>query len=299
SHADFSPRCGHRIALFNQRLWLVGGGRDGVYNDVWTSQDGIHWQQVLEHAPFSARLNHELVVFDQRLWVIGGRGADESLNDVWSSVNGTDWIQETTGDRSFLSSIIHRVGRLMGVASGTIFPARANHQAIAFNGLLWVIGGEGPDGIRTRDRYLSHQYDDVWTSNDGRQWHRQPVDKLATYFIQSPNGNGSMDPGQVEVPFSIWELFGSETVITLEATGERLWFIGGHSFFISRVWSTLDGKHWVSTNPSDSDSAFKDKTIEGHQALRFDNQFWVIGKTFWRSSDGWNWQELEPWVVAD
>lgn len=89
-------------AVFNNRVWILGGGtydtpqrpfRD-FYNDVWSSADGVTWQQHLASAPWSPRQYHDVAVFDNRMWVLEGYGpAGSNLKDVWYSADGVNWTE--------------------------------------------------------------------------------------------------------------------------------------------------------------------------------------------------------------
>jgi hypothetical protein len=89
--------CG--AVVFQGRMWVIGGGTYGtpqyLYNDVWSSPDGIHWTRVLASAPWQGRIYHDITVYDNRMWVIGGHAAnnDGNLSDVWSSPDGVHWTQ--------------------------------------------------------------------------------------------------------------------------------------------------------------------------------------------------------------
>jgi hypothetical protein len=87
-------------AVFRGRMWILGGGtydtpqfpQRRFYNDVWSSADGVHWQQHLEHAPWHPRQYHEVAVFDDALWVLEGYHQDGgNRNDVWYSRDGVTW----------------------------------------------------------------------------------------------------------------------------------------------------------------------------------------------------------------
>lgn len=133
----FSTRQYLQTAVFNDKLWLIGGYDGSFRNDVWSSNDGVNWTQVSANAGFSARSDHQVVSFNGKLWVIGGW--DGSMkNDVWSSSDGVNWTQETA-------------------AAG--FSARYAHHAAVFDNKLWVIAGW--DGGTNND---------VWYSSDGSNW---------------------------------------------------------------------------------------------------------------------------------
>lgn len=95
--------------VFNGRMWILGGGTFDTpttptrkfYNDVWSSDDGVHWKQHLEKAPWAPRQYHEVAVFDGRMWLEGyatipnlsgpWKAATKNSNDVWHSTDGVDW----------------------------------------------------------------------------------------------------------------------------------------------------------------------------------------------------------------
>lgn len=136
-HAEFSPRSGHTVAAFDNRLWVIGGSGT---NDVWSSPDGINWTLETEHAGFSPRGYHGSAVFDNRLWVIGGLSSDSPTtfsitDDVWSSPNGINWTLET-GHAEF--------GPRYGLGVAVV------------DNRLWVIGGSWTN--------------DVWSSPNGINW---------------------------------------------------------------------------------------------------------------------------------
>ena len=146
----FSGRSGHQVAVHNDELWLVGGWNDndvngGRKNDVWRSQDGVNWEEVVatnnnsDH--FSTRHRHQVVAHNNRLWLIAGDDPGSgSKNDVWWSEDGADWTPAT---------------------ASASFSAREGHQVVVHNNRLWVIGGGGFDSARTND---------VWWSEDGVNW---------------------------------------------------------------------------------------------------------------------------------
>ena len=97
----WSPRLGAAGAVFQGRMWLLGGVEryyDGtpahLRSDVWSSADGKHWKQETAQAPWAPRAYHAAVAFRDRLWVFGGGNylpEYEALNDVWSSADGVHW----------------------------------------------------------------------------------------------------------------------------------------------------------------------------------------------------------------
>jgi hypothetical protein len=90
-----SARYGHAAVVYNNRIWVVGGGTVIPYpynpmQDVWSTGDGMNWTQHTAGAPFGPRVYHALTTHNNELWVIGGVSLD-LRNDVWRSANGVDW----------------------------------------------------------------------------------------------------------------------------------------------------------------------------------------------------------------
>lgn len=144
--ANFGVRNSHASAIYDHRLWVVGGStkepvtnNDIYYNDVWYSYDGMEWEEISANAPFSARDAHTSVIFDDKLWVIAGNDGN-TRNDVWSTEDGQNWVEA-----------VHNAP----------FPSRMEHTSAVLDGKMWVIGG--------RDGNFNDM-NDVWFSIDGTNW---------------------------------------------------------------------------------------------------------------------------------
>jgi dihydrofolate reductase len=141
----FGKRTEPQLLNFGEKMWVIGGAGDGFssYNkDVWSSEDGIAWEQETSNAGFPVRVAHKAVVFDSQMWLIGGydpiitSSDNKSYDDVWSSTNGKNWVESTA-----------TVG----------FSARRNHSMTVFNDKLWVIGGSENAGA------VADNKNDVWS----------------------------------------------------------------------------------------------------------------------------------------
>lgn len=88
-------------AVFRDRIWVLGGGTYDTpdtpyrqyYNDVWSSPNGIHWEQHSEAAPWAPRQYHEVAAFDDHLWVMEGYDGVGNRKDVWYSPDGITWAE--------------------------------------------------------------------------------------------------------------------------------------------------------------------------------------------------------------
>ncbi len=148
--APWTQRGGGTLIGYDGKLWLLGGSRHprggATLNDVWCTEDGSSWTQVLHSAPWRPRAFHSAVVHDGQLWVIGGGEWGRNAvfySDVWSTSNGFDW-RIRTEKASW-------AGRLWA-------------KSVSYKDLLWTMGG------LTAPR--EGAVNDVWYSGDGQRWYR-------------------------------------------------------------------------------------------------------------------------------
>ncbi|MCP4173506.1 MAG: galactose oxidase [Fuerstiella sp.] len=149
--AGWSPRLSAGLVVFKDRMWMLGGtenyyfgDNDSLKNDVWSSADGVTWQQETAAAPWSARAYHQAAVLNGRIYVFGGGNyvpEYKAFNDVWSSADGKTWRQETAHapwhERLWFPSVVYR-------------------------GQIWIFGGWSNNP--------STNWGDVWYSPNGRDW---------------------------------------------------------------------------------------------------------------------------------
>ena len=142
--AGWSSRDKHQAVSYNGRLYVLGGLDGSAQNDVWSSVDGKSWRQETAAAAWPARRDHQVVLHNERLYVLGGAtGVGVRKNDVWSSADGKSWRQEKVNG-----------------AGG--WGKRFNHQAVSYEGRLYVLGG-----------FDGGSRNDVWSSADGKIWSQE------------------------------------------------------------------------------------------------------------------------------
>ena len=138
--AAWTPRRNHSVLIHDNKMWLLGGAESSgradqvpsrFFNDVWSSPDGVHWNQVTANASWAARDGHTGAAFKNKLWVIGGVGR----RDVWSSNDGKTWTQ---------------------VTATAAWSERLSNGGLVFDEKIWIFGGRG--------------LNDVWYSSDGKRW---------------------------------------------------------------------------------------------------------------------------------
>lgn len=129
-------RCYHSSVVYDNKMWIMGGGANSkatsIMSDVWSSADGVNWQQPVEHAAWEARWGHRTVVYDNKMWLVGGDdsthyGIDSTTrkNDMWYSTDGIDWDQACAtspwaGRWGHSVAVLGQKIYIMGGYSGTI-----------------------------------------------------------------------------------------------------------------------------------------------------------------------------------
>lgn len=142
--AGWAPRAYHQAAVLNGKIHVFGGGnyvpKYNAFNDVWSSDDGVHWTKVTDAAAWSPRLWFSSVVYRDRMWVLGGWSNHPSRNwgDVWYSRDGRDWQQ---------------------LKSKVSWKERHEHSAFVFQDKIFLAGGHAQP--------LSSE---VWSLEVPRDW---------------------------------------------------------------------------------------------------------------------------------
>jgi len=230
--------------VFDDRMWIMGGWYNGrlpghsASNEVWSSRDGVTWEQTTPSAGWSPRIAAAAVVFKGKMWVLGGTenyyfGDEKSLkNDVWSSTDGRDW-KLATADAGW--------------------SPRAYHQAVVLNDKVYVFGG---------GNYvpLYHATNDVWSSDDGvhwtkltgaapwppRLWFSAAVYRNRMWVLGGWSNNPSQNWGDVwySKDGKNWTQLKSDVIWkerhehSVYVFRDKLWVAGGHAQPLSsEVWS--------------------------------------------------------------
>jgi hypothetical protein len=108
--SGFQTRCGAAVFVSLGKIWIEGGGMcdySAVFNDEWSSADGITWTKSAKLAEWSGRMWPCAASSDDGIvWLTGGYAPTDYTNtpglavryaanhaDVWYSKNGADWRQ--------------------------------------------------------------------------------------------------------------------------------------------------------------------------------------------------------------
>ena len=249
----FGPRDAHRVLVFNNRLWVLGGwdffvtdgGTETLNNEVWSSADGVSWTKHTPNGPiWSPRAAHEAVVFSGRMWIIGGTDDTARCNDVWSSADGVNWVLEK---------------------DHAAFPARDRHSVVAFDNALWLFGGTAtPPAVS-----VSVGLQDAWKSTNGRDWTPLPT----------PQFTARLEQAAAVLNGRIYMTGGWDSTDYFRRTP------------LNDVWSTTDGTNWVPETPAAPFSGRGSATLLTHDSKLYLIGGFSIRRTHdvWRSSDGAHW----------
>lgn len=155
----WADRVLHHTVVHDGRIWVMGGqtmpgyipGPEVFYSDVWCSEDGVHWERVVERAAWPPRgMIGGSAVLNGRIWLLGGGTYDTPATptrrfycDVWSTADGVNWEQHT---------------------ERAPWEPRQYHEVAAFDGRLWVMEG-----------WNQTNRNDVWHSVDGVHWQELPA----------------------------------------------------------------------------------------------------------------------------
>ena len=277
------------------------------------------WTEVTNRASFAPRDGAGALVFNDAMWMIGGWNPRDKEhfplicnNEVWKSENGIDW--DLIKPNSFLDDTFDPLQDW----SGRHTAGYAVHE-----NAMWIVGG---------DANQAYYQNDVWTSENGRDWTRVHAEvpwgpRVLHYTVSFHNRlwvmGGQTAPGfaEAEEHFydDIWAspdgikwnkmvpqephwcsrgMIGGHVVFK-----DRIWILGGGRYdtpqtpdraFYNDVWSSPDGIHWHCHIQHAPWTA-----RQYHEVAVFDGRMWVLEgwnqsnrNDVWYSDDGETWIEV-------
>jgi len=251
SSASWLTRRSHTSVVFDNKIWVMGGFRGTMLNDVWYSSDGITWTQATSSAGWTARAGHTSVVFDNKMWVIGG-----GTYDVWYSSDGVTWVQATSSAgwtvRNGHASVVFD-NKMWVIGGGTNdvwyssdgatwteatssagWTGRQYFPAVVFDNKIWVMGG-----------YASPYLNDVWYSSDGITW------------TEATSSAG-------------WSARYAHSGVVFD---NKMWIMGGYSTtHLHDIWYSSDGVTWtLGTGAADWSVRY------WHTSVVYNDKVWILG----------------------
>ncbi len=289
--APWGNRTSATITEFDNKLWFIGGFGSALTRGIYSSFDGITWQQMTADDDDVANRNgHMTIVYNDSLRVMSGSNQSSGRwQDVRSSLNGEQWVLDFDNVPS----------------------TRWGAQAIVFDGQAWIIGGHflGSGPFPTRE-----WYNDIWRSNDGINWTQEVAEAVfgqrAGHQIVEFNGRLIMTGGNRQSTYydDVWESTNGTawTEVNTNGTFPRVGFhqmvvyngkiysIGGHTGTLSPKQDVIvseDGVTW--TNAEMVGDEYLGRV--SHSAIVFDGSIWLFGGSISasdRPADIWRVTEL-------
>jgi N-acetylneuraminic acid mutarotase len=253
------------MVYLNNLFYFFGGSANGsIFNDVWSSPDGVSWTQLSAHAQWSPRMRMAVYVFNNKIYIAGGETLTGYLNDVWSSPDGVTWTQ---------------------VTPGAPWAPRSGATALVFQNKMWLIGGgttpSSGVGITNPDRLK-----DVWSSPDGMTW---------THSDTNTTLAGIQDPQWTPRTVAGGSVFQNKMVVL---GGSMQTVPGATGVLTNEVWSSPDGVTWTQSTGAIGWSARRSPSV-----VTYNNTLYVLGgkssassplNDIWSSSDGVSWIQVTP-----
>ena len=145
-NAGWSKRAHAQAIVFDDKIWIMGGGsrapKAAATNDVWCSEDGVHWTQVTPAAQWGPRLWFSAIVYRDRMWALGGwSDQNHNFGDVWYSKDGKNWTE---------------------FKSDVSWSSRHEHSAFVFQDKIWIAGGAAEPNYKLNS--------EVWSLNIPENW---------------------------------------------------------------------------------------------------------------------------------
>jgi len=284
--APWSARTGASGAVYDGKMWVVGGDDGSLKNDVWSSTDGAHWTQVLANAPFTPRRSAAAIVHNSLLWIVGGLdGPDETdiASDIWNTPDGENWNQVAT--------------TLLFASGGPYLPSSNwewfDRTYTVFMDKIWDFGG----GYRSG--YSLTVMDTPWYTANGTSWTNTGASFGLGKQGHAATGHagrlfvlgGTDDEGNTDDPIcysedgAVWSqtdgLFPvKENALQgrldhrVTSFGHRLWLTGGmvEAALLNDVWRSNDGITWAQDTAEAPWSPRKN-----HLLMSFEGQLWLMG----------------------
>jgi hypothetical protein len=251
---DFA-RDGAKMIQVGDYLYFYGGWKGFEYysesfNDIYRSSGDLSVWEKLPEAPWEGRHTFGLGKIDSTVYVYGG-DQNSTVFDVWKS-----------GDGENFSEVTPDLGSTIG--------ERVLYGACTHNNKLFIMGGQRG----TDDEFEG--LDDVWTSDDGREW--KMIATGLDFLAKNISG------GVASFNNKIWVVGGG--YYQDSEPGER---------WTNRIYSSPDGINWKQE---------PDAPWIGRQygdVCVWDNKLWVIGgndgknlNEIWYMNRDGSWVQYEP-----
>ena len=193
-------------------------------------------------------------------FMMGGGDGDNNRNDVWAAADGKNWVKVANAGWS----------------------KRTWHQAVEYQGRLYVLGGYGSSNIK-----------DMWSSADGKTWSReatpawsarrqhQAVVHQGRLYVLGGLGSSRKNDVWSWAEGESWSLVTGAAAWPARNSHQavshngRIYVLGGtinpRSGGRKDVWSSVDGANWS----FEGNAAWPARLL--HQAVSHNGRIYVLG----------------------
>jgi len=86
---------GFRVVSFNNKLWVIGGKKGTLTNEIWSSENGFNWVSENMNPAFEPRSDFTALVVGGKIWIAGGRAVLEhsTVSNLYNSSDGVNWVK--------------------------------------------------------------------------------------------------------------------------------------------------------------------------------------------------------------
>ncbi|MDN3545735.1 MAG: hypothetical protein ACK4S6_08965 [Roseateles asaccharophilus] len=160
-NAPWKGRHGAAWLSHKNQMWVIGGD---LFTDVWSSPDGIQWEQATADAGFGPRYTPNAAVIADEIVLYAGQDwtpipwcndrpdcVARGNRSVWKSADGKTWTE--------ILAQVPWEGRAL------------IHGSVVHQGQIYLIGGGlkvAPPNERYQETFV--EYTDIWSSPDGIRW---------------------------------------------------------------------------------------------------------------------------------
>lgn len=259
----WAPRSLQFSGVFRGRLWtgggqtLIGPEADYVFhNDLWVTDDGRNWTQVLADDPedttrwTGCSAVDSLVEWRGELWLVGcaryyEAAGHELVREVWSSPDGLSWRKRQTPP----------------------WQGRIWHNALVWDERLWVLFG-----YSYGDPALGWPQDnskEAWFTDDGEQW----------FPATSPDSPvpGSHAQGVAVTDDALWLVGGNHTFLDSgEGVDRSIWRMQARRGLAVSAWRSRGLELEATASPDTRPTLLADAFGPGRPGLYFDGSRSVL-----------------------
>jgi hypothetical protein len=150
---NFLDRALYSVIVFKNKIWIFGGQKmprivpnheyEELYNDAWSSVDGINWKLESPNLNWQGRAAYNRVVpFDNCIYLFGGDNYQvKTYNDVWKSEDGVNWNK---------------------ISYHSPWKQAQFSDVIVYDQKFWIVGGS----------YGMKNINEIWYSKDAISWRK-------------------------------------------------------------------------------------------------------------------------------